>query len=33
MNSTLRIVLEWSGRNDEAAEQERKAIALDPFFP
>jgi tetratricopeptide (TPR) repeat protein len=27
------VVLQWSGRDDEAAEQERKAIALDPFFP
>lgn len=26
------MVLQWSGRNEEAAEQERKAIALDPFF-
>ena len=33
MYSGLGVVLGWSGRNDEAAEQERKAIALDPFFP
>jgi tetratricopeptide (TPR) repeat protein len=24
--------LEWSGRSDEAEEQERKAISIDPFF-
>jgi tetratricopeptide (TPR) repeat protein len=33
MNSGLGVVLQWAGRDGEAAEQERKAIALDPFFP
>lgn len=31
MYSALGVVLQWSGRDNEAAEQARKAIALDPF--